>query len=169
MSSFAITPVTGFPPVSDDGFPRFIQFQENGVDVGGTSVEVVDFVGNVDLTVSTDGSTVTVRLGGMSWTEFGNDRTLALVDANQALASTGNSGVQYVTVPASGTVDFEAGDAVLILQDGGAQVQVRAESGVELIYRASVFNPYTAGEGAAITLVYRGSDRWVITGDMEQV
>lgn len=170
MPSFGITPASGYPPATDQGFPRFIQWQVNGEDVGSRAlVETVNLVGNVEGTVNSGGDTLTARISGMTWTEFGNDRTLSLVDANQALASTGNSGVQYVTVPAEGTAEFDAGDAVLILQDGGAQVQVRAESGVELIYRPSAFNPHTAGEGAAITLVYRGNDRWLVTGDLEAV
>lgn len=167
MSSFAITPVTGFPPVSDEGFPRFIQFQENGDDVGSRSVENLNFTGNVTATVSADGATVTVRLGGLTWTELANDYTLALTDANQGLAFTGNSGVQYLTVPANANVAFVPGDAVLVLQDGGASVHIVPVSGVDLIYRSSAFNPNTAGEGAALTLIYRGGDRWVVTGDME--
>lgn len=170
MPSFGITPASGFPPPTDQGFPRFIQWQVNGDNIGSRSlVETVNLVGDLDATVNSGGDTLTVQIGGMSWTEFASDYTLGANDANQGLASTGNSGVQYLTVPAEGTAQFNAGDAVLVLQDGGAQVQVRAESGVELIYRPSAFNPYTAGEGAALTLIYRGSDRWLVTGDLEAV
>jgi len=63
MSTFGITPVTGFPPASDEGFPRFLQFQQDGVDVGDTTVEVVNFTGNVEVSVDSTGTILTVHVG----------------------------------------------------------------------------------------------------------
>ncbi len=66
MPTFGITPVSGFPPVTDTGFPRFIQWREDGSDVGSRSVENVNFTGDVALSVSSDGATVTVDVTGGS-------------------------------------------------------------------------------------------------------
>lgn len=45
MPGFAITPAGGFNPPVGDEFPRGIQFQWNGVNLGGPDVTVVNFVG----------------------------------------------------------------------------------------------------------------------------
>lgn len=171
MPGFSITPSAAFPPASSDGFPRFMQWQQDGVDVGDTSVETVNVVGGT-LTVSSGGGTLTITIvpgSSFAWTEFDGDITLALGDADNGLASTNTSGAQVLTVPANADVAFEPGATILVLQDGGAQVQVAAAVGVTLLYRAGTFNPYTAGEGAVLTLIYRGADRWVVCGDMELV
>lgn len=63
MPTFGITPVLGFPPASDEGFPRFIQFQHDGEDVGDTTVEVVNFTGNVEVSVDSTGTILTVHVG----------------------------------------------------------------------------------------------------------
>lgn len=65
--TFGITPTTGFPPASTDDFPNFIQFQFNGVNLGGPDADTVNFVGT-GFTVTRGGSgvsdnTVTVVLG----------------------------------------------------------------------------------------------------------
>ena len=46
MSSFGLTPVDSFPPVTADQFPNYIQFRFNGVDLGGPDATIVDFVGD---------------------------------------------------------------------------------------------------------------------------
>lgn len=61
--TFAMTPISGFPAPSDDGFPRVMQFQENGVDVGDTSITTVNFTGNVQMSLSSDGTILTIDIG----------------------------------------------------------------------------------------------------------
>lgn len=97
------------------------------------------------------------------WFDFGGDATLLPADAGNGLRSTGNSGVQYLTIPGSG---FVMGDTVLVHQAGGAQVQFVPESGVILQYRA-VYNPRTADENSLATLRYQGEDQWLLSGDLE--
>ena len=63
MATFGISPVTGFPPVTPQDFPRFLQFQENGVNVGDTTVEIVNFTGNVQLSLDSSGTILTVHVG----------------------------------------------------------------------------------------------------------
>lgn len=172
MPGFGITPVGTFPPASSDGFPRFIQFSQDGTDVGDRAVENLNFTGGAGLTVSSDGSTVTVDLGGapasFTWLEVPGDYTLALTDADMGLATTGTTGAQVITVPPEADVVFDVGAAILVHQDGSAQAQIAAGAGVTLLYRADTFNPYVAGEGGILTLIYRGSDRWIVCGDLER-
>lgn len=97
------------------------------------------------------------------WFDFGGDATLMPVDAGNGLRSTGNSGVQYLTIPGGG---FVMGDTVLVHQAGGAQVQFVPESGVVLQYRA-VYDPRTADENSLATLRYQGEDQWLLSGDLE--
>ena len=44
--AFGIT-AAGFPPATDEGWPRFIQFQYNGVNLGGPDADTVNFVGDI--------------------------------------------------------------------------------------------------------------------------
>lgn len=173
MPGFSITPAAAFPPVASDGFPRFMQWQHDGVDVGDTAVETVNFTGDgvTAVTVNSAGSTLDVQLGGQTftWTEVPGDYTLVLTDAGMGLATTGTTGAQQITIPPSVDVEFLPGAAILVLQDGGAQAQIVPGIGVELVYRQAAFNPYTAGEMGILSLIYRGSDRWVVCGDLEAV
>lgn len=45
MTAFSITPVTGVPPPNSDEFPEFIQFRQDGEDLGGPDADTLDFVG----------------------------------------------------------------------------------------------------------------------------
>lgn len=57
--------ITGFPPAVDTGFPQFIQFQYNGVNLGGPDADTVNFVGDIVAVRGTSGgdeNTVTVVL-----------------------------------------------------------------------------------------------------------
>lgn len=66
--TFAITPSSGFPTAGTDDFPNFIQFQFNGVNLGGPDADTVNFVGTGFTAVrggsGVDPNTVTVTLGG---------------------------------------------------------------------------------------------------------
>lgn len=46
--AFGLTPAgAGFPPQAPDAFPNYIQFQYEGTDLGGPTVDTVDFQGSV--------------------------------------------------------------------------------------------------------------------------
>jgi hypothetical protein len=52
-------------PATDQGWPRYIQFRYNGVDLGGPDADTVDFVGEILAVRGTSGgdeNTVTVTL-----------------------------------------------------------------------------------------------------------
>lgn len=165
MPSFGITPVTGFPPVSDDGFPRFIQFQVDGVDVGNRSVENVNFTGDVDLSVSSDGGTVTVNVAGgsgsPSWRDVESDAVLQATDADKGISFSGVSGAQILVVE---DVLSEM-QAVLLLAYGGATVQVVGASGVEVLVRDGLLAEL-AGQYATATLIKRAAGVYVLCGDL---
>ena len=174
MTGFVISPMGTFPPAAGEGFPRFIQFQQGGVDVGDTSVEKLNFTGDAALTLSSDGSTVTVDVTGgtptlpttITWADVPGDYTLTLADGGNGLATTGHTGVQQITIPADASVDL-SGQCILISQEGGAQAEVVAGAGVTLQYRSSAFLPRTAGEHGVISLIWRAVDIWIVCGDLE--
>lgn len=60
MPAFAVVPVGPNPPATDEGFPQFIQWQYNGVNLGGPDVDTVNVLSPLVLTVS--GTTVTISL-----------------------------------------------------------------------------------------------------------
>lgn len=97
------------------------------------------------------------------WFDFDGDATLVPADAGNGLRSTGNSGVQYLTIPGSG---FVMGDTVLVHQAGGAQVQFVPVSGVTVQYRA-VYDPRTADANSLAVLRCQGPDLWLLGGDLE--
>lgn len=45
MSAFSISPITNIPPPAAQEFPDFIQFQEDGVNLGGPDADTLNFVG----------------------------------------------------------------------------------------------------------------------------
>lgn len=168
MPSFGITPASGYPPATDQGFPRFIQWQINGVDIGSReTVETVDLVGDVQATVNSGGDKVTYQFGpiGLVWNEIEGDYVITADDAENGIAAMNVSGAQVVTIPSDGTADIDPGKAVLVYADGGAAVQFVAESGVLLRYRAD-FLPEIAGQFGIVTLIKRAADEWLLCGDM---
>lgn len=64
--AFGLTPAgAGFPPQAPDEFPNFIQFQQDGVDLGLPNVDTVDFTGSVSATRGTgeNANKLTVSVG----------------------------------------------------------------------------------------------------------
>jgi hypothetical protein len=64
--TFGIQPVAGFTPATTEDFPNYIQFQWNGVNLGGPDADTVNFVGT-QFTVVRGGSgvsdnTITITL-----------------------------------------------------------------------------------------------------------
>ena len=60
MPAFAVVPYGPNPPDTDEGFPQFIQWQYNGVNLGGPDVDTVNVLSPLVVTVS--GTTVTISL-----------------------------------------------------------------------------------------------------------
>ena len=51
--SFGITPATGFPPQASDEFPNYLQWQVDGTNLGGPTIDTVDLVGDLSATRGT--------------------------------------------------------------------------------------------------------------------
>lgn len=45
MSAFSVTPVSNIPPPNAEEFPNFIQFQQDGENLGGPDADTLNFVG----------------------------------------------------------------------------------------------------------------------------
>jgi hypothetical protein len=166
VPTFGITPVSGFPPVTDTGFPRFIQWQEAGIDVGNRSVENVNFTGDVDLSVSSDGATVTVDVTGggsttPSWRDAASDTVLEAADAGNGISFSNTSGAQILTVEDV----FSGAHAVALLAYGGATVQIVGASGVEVLVRDGLLAEL-AGQYAVATLIRRSAGVYILCGDL---
>lgn len=166
MPGFAITPMGVFPPASDDGFPRFLQFQWEGENIGDTAVETVNFTGDVAVTLSSDGSTLTVDVAPrpFEWTDVPGDYTVTSADSLNGLATTGTSGTQTITLPEPASAGFIDGDRVLVFVEGDSGVEFVTPSGVDLLYRSALTNA-AAGRYATMTAIVRGSN-WILCGDL---
>ena len=64
--TFGINPITAFTPPESEDFPNFIQFQWNGVNLGGPDADTINFVGTGFTVVrggsGVDDNTITVTL-----------------------------------------------------------------------------------------------------------
>jgi hypothetical protein len=110
MPSFGITPASGYPPATDQGFPRFIQWQNNGTDVGSRAlVETVNVVGADSMSVSSGGDTLTVTVGGggseLGWFDIRDYG--ALVDGRMVTDAVSTNGS---TAASSATAAYTAAD-----------------------------------------------------------
>lgn len=169
MPSFGITPASGYPPATDQGFPRFIQWQVDGVDVGSRAlVETVNIVGGAEGTVNSGGDTATIDLSGvggaMTWRDVPGDYTLVAEDAGNGIATTGVSGNQTITVPADDVV-IPVGSAILLTQYAAGGVLIVPVSGVTLLVRAELA-AQLAGPYAVATLLKKAANTWLLCGDL---
>jgi hypothetical protein len=82
--AFGLTPAgSGFPPQAPDAFPNYIQFQYDGTDLGGPTVDTVDFQGSVFVSRG-DGENankITVVVGGNPSTPATGPQTMAFKNA----------------------------------------------------------------------------------------
>jgi hypothetical protein len=167
--SFGITPAN-FNPAVDAGFPKFLQFQQDGANVGDTLVQTVNFTGGPALSLSSDGGTVTIDMdGSFAWGEAEGDYELTADDIGNGVATTGTSGAQVITIPADADVPALPGDTILVYQEGEAQAQIVGAPGVMLRYRSFAFNPNVAGQDGILSIINRAPDVWILCGDLEQV
>lgn len=167
MATFGITPVAGYPVPPSDSFPQFIQFQQDGVDLGAADVDTVDISTGLTATRGTGENSGTVTLLGdsarMSWeTITASPYTLVLTDAGKGLEMSSAS----LVVPLESSVAFEDGTSILIADTGaGSPITITGAGGVT-IKKRSVFTAVTAGENAIVMLIKRTGDTWYLTGDL---
>jgi hypothetical protein len=166
--SFSITPASGFPPQASDEFPNYIQFQNQGADLGLPNVDTVNFGRNLTATRGTgeNANVVTVVAETFVWAEAANDYLLSSDDLGNGVKTTHNSGPVIVTVPGDTELGIDGEDvSVLIMQAGAGSVSVVGQSGVTVNVRSALL-PETAGQYAVLSLIHTGADEWVLCGDL---
>jgi len=169
--SFGITPAAGFPPQASDEFPNYIQFQNQGTDLGLPNVDTVNFGRNLIATRGTgeNANVVTVVADAFTWSEIANDHLMTADDIGNGLKATHNSGPAIVTVPGDTQLGIDTEDvSVLIMQAGAGSVAVVGQSGVTVNVR-SALAAETAGQYAVLSLIHTGADEWVLCGDLGAV
>lgn len=170
MPAFGITPASGYPPATDQGFPRFIQWQVDGVDIGSRAlVETVNVVGGAEGSVNSGGDTLTLDVsgaggGGVTWRDVPGDYEIVAGDAENGLSASGNSGAQSISVP-SADATIAVGKSVVVMQYGAGTVDFVAPSGISLLYRNGLL-PQLAGQYAVATLMKVAANTWVLCGDL---
>jgi len=165
---FGITPATGFPPQASDEFPNYIQFQNQGTDLGLPNVDTVNFGRNLTASRGTgeNANVVTVVADAFTWAEATNDYLLSSDDLGNGVKATHNSGPVVVTVPGDTELGITTEDvSVLIMQAGAGSVSVVGQSGVTVNVRSALL-PETAGQYAVLSLIHTGADEWVLCGDL---
>ncbi len=166
--SFGITPATGFPPQASDEFPNYIQFQNQGTDLGLPNVDTVNFGRNLTASRGTgeNANAVTVVADTFTWAEAATDYALTSADLGNGVKATHNSGPVIITVPGDTELGINGEDvSVLIMQAGAGAVGIVGQSGVTVNVRSALL-PETAGQYAVLSLIHTGADEWVLCGDL---
>lgn len=89
--------------------------------------------------------------------------TLALTDSGNAVETT-NTGAVAVTVPTNASVAFPIGTVIEVTQIGTGQVTLTPAAGVTLLSRGGALK--TAGQYAIASIRKRGTNEWVVGGDV---
>jgi hypothetical protein len=96
-------------------------------------------------------------------TQTGTTYTLAVTDAGKLVTLSNAAGIT-LTVPAETTAAFATGQRIDISQLGAGQVTVAEAAGVTVNSKDA--NKKLAAQYSAATLVYQGSDNWLLIGDL---
>jgi hypothetical protein len=96
-------------------------------------------------------------------TQTGTTYTLVLTDADK-IVEANNAAAVTVTVPPNSSVAFPTGTQIDLVQYGAGQVTVAQGAGVTIRSFASSLK--SAGRYAGLTLYKRGTDEWVLTGNL---
>lgn len=169
--SFGITPATGFPPQASDEFPNYIQFQNQGTDLGLPNVDTVNFGRNLIATRGTgeNANVVTVTGEAFTWSDVAGDYLLDVADLGNGVRTTHTTGQLIITVPGDTSLGIASEDvSVLIMQAGLGGVSVVGQSGVTVNVR-SALSPQAAGQYAVLSLIHTGENEWVLCGDLEVI
>jgi len=130
-----------------------------------------------ELGVETDTKLVKVGDGSTAWTSLayinqfpilttnaqsGTSYTLVLTDSGKSVELSNTSAIT-LTVPPSSSVAYATGTQITLLQTNTGQVTVVGGSGVTVNANPGL---KLRGQWSAATLVYRGSNTWVLLGDV---
>jgi hypothetical protein len=175
MATFGITPVSGFPLPQSEDFPQFIQFQENGEDLGAPDADTLNFANGVTATRGTGENanvvTVTAEGGGgagpITWRSAAASTTLVLADAENGVAMNGGASA-VVTIPTHAAVAYDTGVSILLLWESGVKPTIDPAVGVTLTIDPS-FEASIARLNGVVSLINRAVNSWVLAGDMTTI
>jgi hypothetical protein len=88
---------------------------------------------------------------------------LQLTDLGKILEFSANSGSTYVTIPTNASVAFLTGSSIGLFQSGSATVIIQGSGSVSVNSFGN--DLILGGQWAAATLLKRGTDNWVATGN----
>jgi len=182
MSTFGITPAAGFPPQASDEFPNYIQFQQDGTDLGAPNVDTVNFADGLTATRGTGESANVVTVvaqtnpssgggggGGdtFTWVDTAGDYLVDVTDVGNGIRTTHTTGLLTITVPGDASLGIASGDgvSVLIMQAGLGRATVVGQSGVTVNVRSALASE-TAGQYAVLSLIHTAAEEWVLCGDL---
>lgn len=95
-------------------------------------------------------------------TQTGTTYTLAKTDVNDLIVFTNSSAIT-ISVPTDATAGWVVGERVDILQKGAGQITVNGSVGVSILTSGLA---KTRELYSAATLVYLGSNEWLLQGDL---
>lgn len=96
-------------------------------------------------------------------TQTGTSYTLALSDKGKVVEMN-NASANTLTIPPNSSVAFDVGTYINLAQIGAGQTTVQGGSGVTIRQRQSKLK--FAGQYATATLYKRGTDEWLLSGDL---
>jgi hypothetical protein len=134
-----------------------------GVDTTGNYMS--DISSGTGITIShtpSEGSTATVSISDSTISTKTNNYTLALID-KRTIVEMNVGSANTVTVPPNSDVAFPTGSEITIFQYGAGKTQILAGSGVTI--RSTPGN-YLRAQYAVATLVKRGTNEWILFGDL---
>ena len=115
------------------------------------------------MAVNITGGTVPVSTVLVTNAQSGTSYTLVLSDANNVIVELSNTSSITLTVPANSTVPYPIGSQIQIIQTNTGQVTVAGAGGVTVNANPGL---RLRGQWSFATLVKRGTDTWVLVGDI---
>lgn len=162
--TFSVTPTQGFVPPEDEGFPNFIQFQQDGVDLGGPDADTVNFINGLSATRGTgENENVVTVTTGLTWRRVDGDGAVVTEDVNNGIRMTAVTGAPVLSV---GAGFLEEGNSILVAAFGA---DVTITSTPSLIYRSAAFQAKVSGGGGIATLIGMDDGSVLLCGDLVPV
>jgi hypothetical protein len=115
------------------------------------------------MSVSIVGGTVSASTALITNAQTGTTYTFVLTDANNTVVELSNTSAITATVPPNSSVPYPVGSQIQLLQTNTGQVTIVGGSGVTV--NASPGLKIRA-QWSFATLIKRGTDTWVLVGDV---
>lgn len=168
--SFSVTPAQGFAPPTDEGFPQFIQWQDEGTNLGGPDADTVNFTGTgVTVTRGTGENenkiTVDIDNGGapaLTWRVVAGDGTVTEDDLDNGIRMTAATGGPVLHVD-DGVIG--EGQSVLVAVTGNV-TSVHIIGTATLVYPVARFQAKVNGKGGVGTLIGLEDGSVLLCGDL---